>query len=373
MRKDLSKLQKRARRVLKEEANQNILKSRRKRLSPLRICIWLAEALVLLIVIEHFFIRPRTGDSETNGYPPLKKDTWQRAELLGQEAREMRALSEPEIIYLPPVDGLADGSLSAREAQRVVSSEKKLPIETVNSLGMKFRLIPNGSFMMGSPPREKGRWEGEVPHLIHIRQPFYLSKTEVTQRQWKAVMGPTSNPSKFTGDDRPVEEVSWYDCQEFLIALAAQENVPKWTYRLPTEEQWEYVARAGTDTAYYFGDNPARLDNYEWYRANSYGSTHKVARFRPNAYGLYDILGNVWEWCWNSYKPYPGSPEKLSDEYNWEIIRVIRGGNWKVNAQLCRVANRARLGPTSKGNMLGFRVVRHIYELKSPGEPDSAP
>jgi formylglycine-generating enzyme required for sulfatase activity len=256
----------------------------------------------------------------------------------------------------------------------VVSRDRNLPVEVVNSVGMRFRLIPNGSFIMGSPETEPGHFKGEKQHVAHIVEPFYISETEVTQAQWNAVMGPDSNPSGFKGGRRPVEEVDWHDCQRFLAALAEQEGVPRWTYRLPTEKQWEYSARAGTDTPFYFGTDIRKLRLYEWYKVNSFGRSHKVAQLRPNAYGLYDMLGNVWEWCWDTYKVYPESPEKLDPTKDWTKIRVIRGGNWYVDADACRVAARTRLGVTSKGNMLGFRVVRRIYELnETPPDGDPPP
>ena len=289
----------------------------------------------------------------------------------------MRALDEAATIYLPPTERLASGSKSAQEAQLVVSEDRNLPVEVVNSIGMRFRLIPNGSFIMGSPETEEGHFKGEKQHVAHITEPFYISETEVTQAQWTAVMGPDSNPSGFKGRERPVEEVDWHDCQKFLVALAEQDGVPRWTYRLPTEKQWEYAARAGTDTPYYFGTDVRKLRLYEWYKVNSFGRSHKVARLRPNAYGLYDMLGNVWEWCWDTYKTYPDSPEKLDPGKDWTKIRVIRGGNWYLEPDACRAAARTRLGVTSKGNMLGFRVVRHIYELneapQAPPGPEEMP
>ncbi|MFO7820657.1 MAG: formylglycine-generating enzyme family protein [Lentisphaeria bacterium] len=364
---DLKQLEKKARNNIKGSATESIRKGHKKRLSPLRICIWLIEALVLLMIVE--LVVQKTGENKAvqneivQSYAALNKMNWPRAELLRDNALELKALKETADILLPPVDKLAEGSKAARGAQITSSAENHLPVEVVNTIGMHFRLIPEGVFMMGSPPDEWGHWEGEKLHLVQIRKPFYISTTEVTQDQWEAVMGKGSNPARFKGGDRPVEEVNWYNCQRFLIALAKKEDLKKWTYRLPTEEQWEYAARGGTQTPFYFGSDPDDLPLYEWYSTNSYGSTHRTAMLRPNAYGLYDMLGNVWEWCRNTYKPYPGSTEKLSDKYNWDKIRVIRGGNWKVGAELCRVANRARLGPTSKGNMFGFRVVRHLSEL----------
>ncbi|HLC15756.1 MAG TPA: SUMF1/EgtB/PvdO family nonheme iron enzyme, partial [Thermodesulfovibrionia bacterium] len=159
-----------------------------------------------------------------------------------------------------------------------------------NSLKMKFAYIPPGKFMMGSTN-------------VTLSQGFFMQTTPVTQGQWKALMG--NNPSRFKrcGDDCPVESVSWHDAQKFIEKLNKREGVNK--YRLPTEAEWEYAARAGSDTAYCFGDDEARLSEYAWYDKNSDGRTHPVAKKKPNAWWLYDMHGNVWEWSEDWYGDYP--------------------------------------------------------------------
>ena len=142
---------------------------------------------------------------------------------------------------------------------------------------------------MGS---DAGGSREQSAHRIEISQAFYLGKYEVTQAQWKDVMG--KNPSGFKGDNRPVEEVSWEDVQEFIRRLNAREQGV--TYRLPTEAEWEYAARAGSTTAYSFGDDTLQLGEYAWYWENADGTTHPVGQLKPNAWGLYDMHGNVWEW-----------------------------------------------------------------------------
>jgi len=165
---------------------------------------------------------------------------------------------------------------------------------------MEFVLIPAGTFTMGSPDSDSNAYDHEKPaHQVTISEPFYMGKYEVTQAQWKAVMG--ENPSRFKGDDHPVENVSWEDVQQFIQKLNAKEG--KEACRLPTEAEWEYAARAGTTTIYSFGNNASQLGNYAWYDENSGNTTHPVGDKPPNPWGLYDMHGNVWEWVQDWYGP----------------------------------------------------------------------
>jgi formylglycine-generating enzyme required for sulfatase activity len=166
-----------------------------------------------------------------------------------------------------------------------------------NSIGIDFVLIAAGEFLMGS---ESGDSDEKPVHRVRISKNFYLGKYEVTQAQWHAVMG--DNPSRFKGDTLPVEQVSWEDAQKFIERLNAQEGGTK--YRLPTEVEWEYAARAGTTTAYSFGDNPRPLGEYAWFSENFGNTTHPVGQKQPNPWGLYDMHGNVWEWVQDWYGPY---------------------------------------------------------------------
>ncbi len=205
-----------------------------------------------------------------------------------------------------------------------------------NSLGMKFVYIPPGTFMMGSPPSESGRYSDETRHKVTLTKGFYMQTTEVTQGQWKAVMG--KNPSYFGsyGDNCPVEDVSWYEAQEFIKKLNKRDR--SHTYHLPTEAQWEYAARAVT-TGRFAGTG--NLYEMGWYYSNSSGNgTHKVGTKKPNQWGLYDMHGNVWEWCedWKGSYPSghvtdPSGPDRGSG-------RVFRGGGWYSYTRYCRSANR---------------------------------
>jgi formylglycine-generating enzyme required for sulfatase activity len=230
-------------------------------------------------------------------------------------------------------------------------------VETTNSIGVKFRLIPPGEFLMGSPESEEGRWADEGPqHRVRITEPFYLGVYPVTQAQWYSVMG--SNPSCFQGPQNPVENVSWSDAQEFLRKLNGQSGEPDRVYGLPTEAQWEYACRADSTTRYYFGEDASLLSEYAWYSSNSGGSTQPVGQKRPNAWGLYDMHGNVWEWCsdWYDGGYYAISP--VDDPQGPAIgsIRVYRGGGWFDTPGCCRSALRSRSMPSFRRNLLGFRL-----------------
>ncbi len=224
-----------------------------------------------------------------------------------------------------------------------------------NSIGMEFVLIPAGSFMMGADKNFEDCGEDETPrHRITISKPFYLGKYEVTQEQWVTVMG--SNPSNFKGRSRPVEQVSWEDIQDFIRALNRKEG--KEMYRLPTEAEWEYACRAGTTTAYSFGDDKGGLGQYAWYEDNSGKETHPVGQLKPNPWGLFDMHGNVYEWCqdWHDYKYYANSPSADPKGSSSGSDRVLRGGGWRDAAGGCRSAGRGDLSPGSRYAILGFRL-----------------
>ncbi len=216
-----------------------------------------------------------------------------------------------------------------------------------------------GEFDMGSPSNETGRYDGEEPvHRVKISKGFYIGKYEVTQKQWRDVMG--TNPSVFKGDELPVEEISWNEVQEFIKKLNDKEGTNK--YRLPSEAEWEYSARAGTTTKFSFGDDESKLGEYGWYKENSGGSTHPVGEKKPNPWGLYDMHGNVWEWVQDIYhNSYNGAP---SDGSAWEngdgFRRITRGGSWIFNAGFSRSAIRNNDDRSSRHNELGFRLVRDL-------------
>jgi formylglycine-generating enzyme required for sulfatase activity len=238
----------------------------------------------------------------------------------------------------------------------VIASEAKQSLSKIKGplTGMEFVLIPAGSFTMGSPDNEKDRGGDEGPqHKVNIKS-FYLMTTEVTQKMWTEVMG--SNPSYFKGDNLPVESVNWNDCQDFIKKLNQRD--PGKNYRLPSEAEREYACRAGTKTRFYSGNNDSDLDAIAWYYGNSGSKTHPVWQKRANAWGLYDMSGNVWEWCSDWYHDsYNGAP---SDGSSWEYpqgqYRVVRGGSWLSFPSYCRSSFRYWFEPVYRSSGIGFRV-----------------
>lgn len=247
--------------------------------------------------------------------------------------------------------------------------------------------IPSGKFLMGSPEDDHKHCDDEKPqHPVKV-SPFFISQYPVTQAQWRAIAIRTDlkvnhnlkpDPSQFKGDDRPVEQVSWYEAVEFCSRLSAHTGR---TYRLPTEAEWEYACRADTTTPFYFGETlTTKLANYDGsvFRNEPKGryrsGTTPVGSFRPNAFGLYDMHGNVWEWCldhwhgnydhWhgNSYEKAPinGSAWLTEDE---EACRVNRGGSWYLSPKNCRSASRDNYNPGNRDDDIGFRVVCEVRGL----------
>jgi len=346
---------------------------RRRRFSRRRYVLWAFELVILLSCLECFILKPRRARKQQEAEAARQTAAAPRQleviTPLAERARSLPGLSEVVPAYLAPLDGLAPGSAEMRDTQLQVSEQEGLPIEVKNTIGMLFRLVPAGTTIIGSPPTEAGRGIQECEHSVDFPNHFYMGKMEVTQAQWRQIMGDDNNPSGFRGDDRPVEEISWYDCQRFTHLLCMRENLPIGSYRLPTEAEWEYACRAGTTTAYCFGDNPANLKHWADYADNNYRRTNSVGRRRPNALGLHDMHGNVWEWCLDDYTNYPGDDTPPAEYHQYPNLR---GGNWYVGAAECRSANRARLPGASTGNMLGFRVLRMITPpppVRSTWEP----
>ncbi len=227
-----------------------------------------------------------------------------------------------------------------------------------NTIGMTFVLIPEGTFIMGSRSGilgiggESGRGDDETQHQVTITKSYYMQTTPVTQEQWKEVMG--DNASKFRGNDQlPVRNVSWNDVQKFIKKLNTLEGTNK--YRLPSEAEWEYAARAGTTRATY-----GSIDEIAWYGVNSDNETHPVGQKRPNGWGLYDMLGNVWEWVQDGHDDYPTGPVIDPTGPNSGSGRVFRGGSWSDYGSGCRSANRHYGFPDIRGYGLGFRLARTI-------------
>ena len=292
-----------------------------------------------------------SGKTQT---PVLKGEMRGRVELVrfGKVRREPISLPQA-----PP----------ATPAPRVQRSAPKHGDTFTNSIGMKLVYIRPGEFMMGSPANEEGRRENERQHHVRLTQGFWMGVTDVTQAQWKAVMG--SNPSKFKGDNLPVNTVSWNDAVAFCRKLSTRERT---TYRLPTEAKWEYACRAGSTGRFSFGDNDADLHRHGNYcdRSNTNGfrwqdkhhddghdKTSPGGSFLPNAWGLFDMHGNVLEWCADWFGDYPNRLISDPTGPGTGKHRVLRGGSWSHYPWNCRSAYRGRDTPGTRHGRFGFRVV----------------
>jgi len=274
---------------------------------------------------------------------------------------------------------------------RVVSPPSRSSLGA--SPGNGFVLIPGGTFTMGSPSSEPDRRDDETPHQVTVYS-FYMGQYAVTQGEYEAVMG--TNPSHFKGGKRPVEEVSWYDAVEYCNARSlAERRSPAYTidksredpnnraprtgkyewdhdtvrwgvawnpgangYRLPTEAEWEYAARGGNQSRGYIYAGSNKVDEVGWYDGNSGNQTHEVGKKKANELGLYDMSGNVWEWCWDWYGPYPSGSQKDPIGASSGSFRVLRGGSWDDYAQFLRSALRNWCGPGYRSCTYGIRLVR---------------
>ena len=236
------------------------------------------------------------------------------------------------------------------------------------SIGMELIEIPAGTFTMGSPKDEKDHQEEEAQVTVALTKPFGLGKYEVTQGQWKSVMGtePWTRRKNVQADkDCPATYVSWGDATEFCKRLTDLERAAGTLkadeeYRLPTEAEWEYACRAGTETAYSFGDDEKQLDEYAWFNGNANAGeqyAHKVGTKKPNPWGLYDMHGNVREWCSDRYgEKLSGGTDPVGPDRG--SYRMLRGGSLRIIPGICRSAFRIGVGPSGRDDGLGFRVAR---------------
>ncbi len=280
----------------------------------------------------------------------------------------------------PPAIAPFDAA-KAKEHQAAWAKHLGVPVEFENSIGMRFVLIPPGEFQMGSTEAEVARlleeaktrkaeqWHidqlpTEAPQQrVRLTKPFYLGVCEVTQTEYERVMG--SNPSKFKDDPtRPVEMVSWDEVSAFCRKLGklAQKEAMYDEFRLPTEAEWEYACRAGTATTWYATDDEAALKEHAWFNANAGETAHPVGQKTPNAWGLYDMHGNVVEWCqdWRGGGYYATSPIEDPTGAGGGTSRVHRGGSWINDASYCRASFRYGNDSSLRYDHLGFRVARHV-------------
>ncbi len=261
--------------------------------------------------------------------------------------------------------GCSEDTKSKRREKRSEVSDFNPDEFTINGVKFEMVLIKAGSFMMGSSESENGRDDNEVQHRVTLTQDFYMGKYEVTQEQWVTIMG--KNPSEFIGDKKPVENVSWEDAQRFIEKLNARDDMKnsRMKFRLPTEAEWEYACRAGTTTVYSFGNklNGDRANckgNYP-YGTNEKGAylgrTTEVGCYAPNAWGLYDMHGNVSEWCEDWYGDYSNGAVTDPTGPASGSYRVWRGGSWNYSARGCRSAFRGNGHLTRRLDIFGFRLV----------------
>jgi formylglycine-generating enzyme required for sulfatase activity len=264
------------------------------------------------------------------------------------------------------------------------ASYARSPQTITNGVGVKLVLIQPGRFTMGSQVSEEGSKEHETLHKVELTKPYYLGTTEVTENQWALVIGPSlitemveerdpktnrliskiekQRPNPLLGSQLPKTSVSWEDAVKFCQRLSElpEEKKENRTYRLPTEAEWEYACRAGTSTAYNFGDKATAIGDYAWFVGNSKKNNlrqrHTVAAKKPNALGLYDMHGNMWEWCNDWYGPYPEG--FVTDPQGPLVgsVHVRRGGSWDCVAEDCRSAYRFGLDKYYRDNDIGFRV-----------------
>lgn len=245
----------------------------------------------------------------------------------------------------------------AKAHQKAWADHLGVPVISINSIGMKFAMIPPGEFMMGSPKMEPGRNSNEMQHKVTLTQPFLIGTYEVTQSQYEKVAG--SNPSRYQGANNPVDTVNWDDAVEFcrLLSVLPAERAAGREYRLPTEAEWEYACRAGATTAYSFGNDVSQLGRYAWFEGNGGATTHAVGMKTANPWGLYDMHGNSWEWCFDLDAPYTAEAVSNPQGPQSGTRRSIRSGAFFFNAFDVRSASRASgLQETRDRNCSGFRV-----------------
>ena len=242
------------------------------------------------------------------------------------------------------------------QSKKPSEPSKELTVDLDKGVTLELVLIPAGEFLMGSSESDRDADREKPQHKVRITKPFYLGKYLVTQEQWKAVMG--DNPSEFKGPKNPVEQVRWDDCQKFLLKLNAKTGGQGGKFVLPTEAQWEYACREGSTGKFCFGDDEKQLGEYAWYRYNSGDKTHGVGEKKPNAWGLYDMHGNVWEWCADWYGAYGAEAADDPSGPTTGPYRVSRGGSWFDVGRFCQSAFRNYFGPGFRYNFLGLRVAR---------------
>jgi formylglycine-generating enzyme required for sulfatase activity len=335
-----------------------------------KVAIMRISPLVLLLLFAMVGCDPETEPAKTPPEQPVKPD----AASGGNQTQPQKVATTDKPVVAPA----AKTPDAATVKEHMAAAQLTLGDPVVNSIGMRFVPIPAGTFTMG---------EGEEAHLeahqVTLAQAFHLGVYEVTQAQYERVMG--TNPSDFKGGQNPVEMVSWDDAVEFCRKLSElpEEKAAGYIYRLPTEAEWEYACRAGTTTKYSFGNSDGQLGGYAWFGNNSGDKqidvlkswetdkdnyferilgnncrSHPVGGKKPNGWGLYDMHGNVYEWCQDWYGDYPSGSVTDPTGAASGSVRVFRGGSWFIYSDFCRSAYRDWYTPGLRYFDLGFRVLR---------------
>ncbi len=268
------------------------------------------------------------------------------------------------------IAGSPDKPLNARPLNEISiasdTSYQSAPVPTgvsagevceLTSLKIKFCWCPAGTFQMGSNANDPTHLLNESPFEATLTRGFWMQQTEITQRQYEALMG--TNPSYFKGESLPAESVNWTEANEFCNRLSnlPTEKVAGNLYRLPTEAEWEYACRAGSTSSFCFGDDDTQLEKYAWFHKNSAQTTHPTASKLPNAWGLHDMHGNVMEWCSDFFGDYPTGSVKDPTGLNSGLLRSIRGGGWFFVPLYSRSSHRDAYAPSVRYVGLGFRMV----------------
>ena len=300
-------------------------------------------AQTTLPVGQHSYIVFCDGYDSEEGTVKLKASTPSNLQItLSKDATatQQSTVSQP-IVAQQPV------------AQTPITNGDIISIPVKDGISIEMVRVEAGTFTMGATPVMKDPWDDEKPtHQVTLTNDYYIGKYEVTQALWKAVMG--KNPSKFKGDNLPVEQVNWKDCQEFLSKL---NNTTGKKFRLPTEAEWEYAARGGKKSRGYQYSGSNNISDVAWYEDNSGSKTHTVGSKQANELGIYDMSGNVWEWCHDWKGSYSSSSQVNPTGANSGSYRVGRGGSWRHAARGCRSSYRNNSTPDNRNDSLGLRLI----------------
>ena len=297
---------------------------------------------ITLPVGQHSYIVASDGYESEEGTIKLKASAPSNLQI---------QLSKEAIAAVPTVNEIAQQAPSSSSSVSLGGNTISIPVK--NGITIDMVKVEAGTFMMGATSEMQKPYDDEKPvHQVTLTNDYYMGKYEVTQALWQAVMG--SNPSKFKSRNLPVEQVSWDDCQEFINKL---NSITGRRFRLPTEAEWEYAARGGKKSKGYQYSGSSNISDVAWYTANSGSKTHPVGKKQANELGLYDMTGNVLEWCQDWYGSYVSSSQTNPTGAFSGFFRVFRGGSWYGNSGICRLSCRDSYNPDNRNFDLGLRLV----------------